>query len=280
MAGKKIYKAFGGELHFFGIGGAKLDAAAEQFLRDAGFPYAIGYGLTETSPLLAGCSPNLTKFRSTGFNLPNQEIKILNPDPDTGEGEIIARGPNVMMGYYKQPEVTQEVFTDDGWFKTGDLGNMDKDGYLYIKGRIKNIIVTGSGENIYPEDIEAIFNSEHHVLESLVYEIKGKLVARVHLNYEEIDKRYHELKEAADQRYHELKESAEHGYQELKDSAIQLFEQSQEKVSQRLNEIKERVNAQLNRFSRVAVIEEQAEPFEKTPTKKIKRFLYQQKKDD
>lgn len=311
LAGKKIYKAFGGKLHFFGIGGAKLNAEAELFLRDAGFPYAIGYGLTETSPLLAGCSPKITKYRSTGFNIPGQEIKIHNPDPQTGEGEILAKGPNVMIGYYKEPGITKEVFTDDGWFKTGDLGAMDEDGYLYIKGRIKNIIISPSGENIYPEDIEAALNSEHHVLESLVYEIKGKLVAKVHLNYEELDKRFHELKESAgksyqdfkeiadqrygdfketadkryheikdsaDKRYHEIRDSAEQSYSDLKDSASERYEVLQERARQRLNEIKERVNARLNRFSRLSVIEEQVEPFVKTPTKKIKRFLYSKEK--
>lgn len=288
MAGKKIYKAFGGSLHFFGIGGAKLDAATELFLRDAGFPYAIGYGLTETSPLLAGCTPKKTRYRSTGFGLPNQQIKILNPDSETGVGEIIAKGPNVMLGYYREPDLTKEVFTGDGWFKTGDLGFIDEDGYLYIKGRIKNIIVSATGENIYPEDIEAVINGERNVLESLVYEIKGKLVARVHLNYQEIDMRYHELREMAGQSYQELKESAGQsyqgfkdsagqGYQELKESASQLYEQANQKVRMRLDEIREHVNARLNRFSRLAVIEEQEEPFEKTPTKKIKRFLYHHK---
>lgn len=269
MAGKKIYKAFGGHLHFFGIGGSKLNAATERFLRDAGFPYAIGYGLTETSPLLAGCGPNTTKFQSTGHSLPGQEIRILDPDPQTGEGEIIARGPMVMMGYYKEPELTKAVFTKDGWFKTGDLGVMDEDGYLFIKGRIKNIIISPSGENIYPEDIEAVINSERHVLESLVYEIKGKLVARVHLNYEEIDKRYHDIKESTGKSYIDLKETA--GL---------LFEQVQQKAKHRLAEIQRRVNARLNRFSRLTLIEEQMEPFEKTPTKKIKRFLYFDKKQD
>ncbi len=269
MAGKKIYKAFGGHLHFFGIGGSKLGAATERFLRDAGFPYAIGYGLTETSPLLAGCGPELTKFQSTGFSLPGQELDILDPDPHTGEGEIITRGPNVMMGYYKEPELTKEVFTSNGWFKTGDLGIMDEDGYLYIKGRIKNIIISSTGENIYPEDIEAVINSEPHVLESLVYELKGKLVAKVHLNYEEIDKRYHELRQSAGQSYSDLKESANHAYDQL-----------QKKVKERLGDIQQRVNSRLNRFSKLAMIEEQVEPFIKTPTKKIKRFLYFEKKQD
>ncbi len=263
MAGKKIYKAFGGQLHFFGIGGSKLSAPTERFLRDARFPYAIGYGLTETSPLLAGCGPKITKFQSTGFSIPGQELRILDPDPYTGEGEIIARGPNVMMGYYKEPELTEMVFTKDGWFKTGDLGVLDEDGYLYIKGRIKNIIISSTGENIYPEDIEAVINSERHVLESLVYEMKGKLVAKVHLNYEEIDKRYHELKDSAGQ-----------SYSDLKDSAGQMYEQIQLKVKERLGDIQERVNRRLARFARLTLIEEQVEPLEKTPTKKIKRFLY------
>jgi long-chain acyl-CoA synthetase len=277
LAGKKIYKAFGGKLHFFGIGGAKLNAEAERFLRDAGFPYAIGYGLTETSPLLAGCGPKLTKFQSTGFNLPGQDIKIDNPDPDTGEGEILARGPNIMKGYYKEEQVTKDVFTEDGWFKTGDLGSMDADGYLYIRGRLKNIIISPTGENIYPEDIEAVINSEHHVLESLVYELKGKLVAKVHLNYEEIDQRYHHLRESAGESYQNFKETAGERYQDLKDSASNLYGQAQEKVKLRLQEIQHRVNSRLNRFSRLTLIEEQHEPFEKTPTKKIKRFLYHQK---
>ncbi len=299
MAGKKIYKAFGGQLHFFGIGGSKLSAPTERFLRDAKFPYAIGYGLTETSPLLAGCGPHLTRFQSTGFCLPGQELKILDPDPSTGEGEILAKGPNVMMGYYKEPELTKDVFTNDGWFRTGDLGVLDEDGFLYIKGRIKNVIISSTGENIYPEDIEAVINSERHVLESLVYEWKGKLVARVHLNYEEIDKRYHEIREAAGKNYRDFKDSAGKNYQglkdsagknyqdfkdsagknyqELKDSAHQLYEQMQERVRERLEKIQQRVNTRLNRFSRLSVIEEQSEPFEKTPTKKIKRYLYKEK---
>lgn len=257
IAGKKIYHAFGGHLHFFGIGGAKVSAETERFLRDAGFPYAIGYGLTETAPLLAGCAPSLTKFRSTGFNLPNQEIKILNPDPHTGEGEIVAKGPNVMMGYFKDPVQTAEVFTQDGWFKTGDLGVLDKDNYLYIRGRLKNMILGPSGENIYPEEIEALINGEDLVLESLVYELKGQLVAKVHLNYEELEKRYQHMKESA---------------QEYKEKMGVV-------VEEKLQEIRDKVNATMNRFSRIQSVEEQPVPFEKTPTQKIKRFLYSKQHD-
>lgn len=256
LAGKKIYQAFGGHLHFFGIGGAKLSADTEQFLCDAGFPYAIGYGLTETAPLLAGCAPSLTKFRSTGFNLPNQEIKIINPDQH-GEGEIVAKGPNVMMGYYKDPAQTAEVFTQDGWFKTGDLGVLDKDGYLYIKGRLKNMILGPSGENIYPEEIEALINGEDLVLESLVYEMKGQLIAKVHLNYEELERRY----------------------QHAKESATEYKDKMSKAVDEKLQEIRDKVNSTLNRFSRITNVEEQPVPFEKTPTQKIKRFLYSKHND-
>jgi long-chain acyl-CoA synthetase len=252
MAGKKLYKTFGGQLHFFGIGGAKLAADAEQFLRDAKFPYAIGYGLTETSPLLAGCTPSLTRYRSTGYGLPGQEIKIDNPDPVTGEGEILARGPNLMKGYYKDEKQTEEVFTVDGWFKTGDLGAFDKDNFLYIRGRLKNMVIGPSGENIYPEEIEAVINNQSHVLESVVYEMSGKLVARVHLNYEELEKYC----------------------QELKESARNIQVNMSDLVREKLNEIKQKVNSEVNRFSRLSMIVEQQLPFEKTPTQKIKRYLY------
>src|SRR5512133_3013717 len=124
-AGKKIYKTFGGRLKFFGIGGAKLNKTVERFLIEAKFPYAIGYGLTETSPLLAGSDPQKAILESTGRAIEGIELKINNPDPRTGEGEIWARGPNVMKGYYKEPEMTSEVLTHDGWFKTGDLGTLD-----------------------------------------------------------------------------------------------------------------------------------------------------------
>jgi long-chain acyl-CoA synthetase len=258
MAGKKLYKTFGGHLRFFGIGGAKLAADAEKFLRDAGFPYAIGYGLTETSPLLAGSSPDLTRFRSTGFGIPGQLLKISDPDPDTGEGEILAKGPNITRGYYKDEEQTAKAFTPDGWFRTGDLGVFDSDNYLYIKGRLKNMVVGPSGENIYPEEIESVINKQSMVLESIVYEMRGALVARIHLNYEELDQYYLELKKTA------------------RDVHIQMSDI----VNKKLNEIKQRVNSEVNRFSKISKVIAQSEPFEKTPTKKIKRYLYQEVEED
>ncbi len=258
IAGKRLMSTFGGELEFFGIGGAKLDRDVEQFLYDAKFPYAIGYGLTETSPLLAGTTPGQCKVGSTGPKVINTEIKIINPDKETGEGEIVAYGPNIMKGYYKADELNKEVFTEDGGFKTGDTGIFDKDGYLFIKGRIKNMILGPSGENIFPEEIEAAINKSEWVLESLVYELKGKIVARVELNYEEINKNIKQFKEKAT------------------DKAIEIEKEAQ-KI---LTNIKKNVNEEVNKFSRLSNIFEQKEPFVKTPTKKIKRFLYHDKGPD
>jgi len=252
VAGKKLMKTFGGEIHFFGIGGAKLDRTVERFLLEAGFPYAIGYGLTETSPLLAGTTPQTPRVGSTGSALQGVKLRLADVDPDTGEGEIQAQGPNVMRGYYKSPEATAAVFTPDGWFRTGDLGSFDKDGYLRIKGRIKNMIVGASGENIYPEEIESVINRMGYVMESLVMEKKGKLVALIHLNMDEI----------------------EHQYQAMKHDAEVFSDKIGKRKDEILKEIHDKVNAQVNKFSKLSQVFFHKEPFEKTPTQKIKRFLY------
>ncbi len=248
-AGKKLMHTFGGELKFFGIGGAKVNENVEKFLKEAGFPYAIGYGLTETAPLLAGAVVGQTRIGSTGPAIEGIEMRINDPDPLTGEGEIWAKGPNVMKGYYKEPALTEKVLTPDGWFKTGDLGVFDRDQKLYIKGRIKNIIVGSSGENIYPEEIESVINNFRHVIESIVVEKKGKLVALVHVNREEI----------------------EEVYKHLREEVSQLVEKKTEEI---LKELKIYVNARVNKFSQLHNIVLQQDPFQKTATKKIKRFLY------
>ena len=249
VAGKKLMKTFGGEIKFFGIGGAKLNKTVEKFLREASFPYAIGYGLTETSPLLAGANPKKTVYESTGPAIEDIELKINDPDPRTGEGEIWARGANIMKGYYKEPEMTSAVLTSDGWFKTGDLGVLDKRNNLFIKGRLKNMIVGASGENIYPEEIESVINNFRFVVESLVIQQKGKLVALVHLNMEEIEKRYQVFRQ-------------------------DMSEKLEEKKKELLNELKEYVNSNVNKFSQIYRVELQPVPFQKTATLKIKRFLY------
>lgn len=249
VAAKKLKKTFGGELQFFGIGGAKLDPTVERFLLEGKFPYAIGYGLTETSPLLAGAVVGKTKLGSTGVAMEGVQLRIADADPATGEGEIQAKGNNVMLGYYKAPELTKEVFTEDGWFKTGDRGCFDNKKRLYIKGRIKTMIVGASGENIYPEEIESVINKMRYVLESLVVEKKGKLVAMIHLNMEEIEANFMHMKEEAQQYFNE-------------------------KTEEILKDIQKKVNEQVNKFSRISQVMLQPNPFEKTPTQKIKRFLY------
>ncbi|MDD2388171.1 MAG: AMP-binding protein [Desulfobacterales bacterium] len=251
-ASRKLMETFGGQLKFFGIGGAKLDPITERFLREGKFPYAIGYGISETSPLVAGSNAKKTKFQSTGPSIVDQELKIDNPAPSTGEGQILVRGDNVMKGYYKDPIRTKEVFTEDGWFKTGDLGMLDKDNYLFIKGRLKNMILGPCGENIYPEEIESIINNHDFVIESVVYELKGKLVARVHLNQEKLEAEFSELKH----------------------SAVQFQSEMQQSINDRLREIKTHVNEKVNKFSRLTQVLHEMQPFEKTPTQKIKRYKY------
>lgn len=255
IAGKKLYRTFGGKLYFFGIGGAALAEDVERFLMDAKFPYAIGYGLTETSPLIAGENAERTRFRSTGPVIPGGEIRINNPNPDTGEGEILYRGPNVMKGYYKDPEKTAEVLTEEGWFHTGDLGTVDRDGYLYIKGRVKTMILGASGENIYPEAIESIINNFDFVEDSIVFQEEGGIVALVNLD-----------KEALAESFGHFKDGAKH---------------ASEAAAEYSRELLKKVNQQLNSFSRISKLRHEEEPFEKTPKKTIKRYLYTRfKKDD
>lgn len=249
VAGKKLLKTFGGELKFYGIGGAKLNKSVEKFLIEAKFPYAIGYGLTETSPLLAGANPQKSVFDSTGPKIEGIELIINNPDPKTGEGEIWARGANVMKGYYKEPEKTKEVLTPDGWFKTGDLGVLDNRNNLFIKGRLKNMIVGASGENIYPEEIESVINNFRFVVDSLVIQQKGKLIALVHFNMEELEKKYQSMKQ-------------------------DMTRQFEDKIEEMQAELRDYVNSQVNKFSQIQKVVLQQVPFQKTATLKIKRFLY------
>lgn len=255
IAGLKLKKQFGGKLRFFGIGGAALAPDVEKFLSEARFPYAIGYGLTETAPLIAGSAPFRTTPRSTGPALRGVSLRIDNPDPKTGEGEIQAFGPNLMMGYYKDPEKTKETFTEDGWFKTGDLGVFDSKNRLSIRGRSKNMILGPSGENIYPEEIESLLNQSAYVQESLVYEEENSLVALVHLKPEILETIYGDLKDLAA----DMKEK---------------IENTEARVKELLETLRKDVNQKVSAFSRLGKVNLQAEPFEKTPTQKIKRYLY------
>ncbi|MDA3909246.1 MAG: AMP-binding protein [Sulfurimonas sp.] len=249
VAGKKLIETFGGRVRFFGIGGAALSPFVERFLIEAEFPYIIGYGLTETAPLIAGGSiiDGIVKVKSTGTPFYGVTVKIKGKDPITGEGEIIVKSPSVMLGYYKDEEKSKEVM-EDGWLLTGDLGYMDEDGFLFISGRSKNVIIGAGGENIYPEQIEAVINQNEAVLDSLVMEQDSKLIARVHLDYEMIDEMFHANKTTDDK----VKKD------------IENF----------LEETRVEVNSQIASFSRIQKFVEQIEPFIKTPTKKIKRYLY------
>lgn len=244
IIGIKLRSTFGGRLKFFGIGGSKLDTHVEEFLKKAKFPYAIGYGLTETAPLICNAGVKYTKPGSTGVAAYGVSVKLINVNPETGEGEIVAKGDNVMLGYYKDPERTRSVFTDDGWFRTNDLATVDDKGRYYIKGRLNNMILGPSGENIYPEEIENVINNMEDVSESLVMERDGRLVALVQLNDNIID-----------------------WNQEGED---QFFE----KLEARKQAILNYVNKHVNKFSKIKEVEVMKEPFEKTATQKIRRFKY------
>jgi len=249
---KKLMSFFGGQIRFFGVGGAPLAPDVEKFLLEGGFPYAIGYGLTETSPMVAGFNPTNAVFHSVGKVMEGVSVRIDNPDPVTKEGEIVVRGSNVMKGYYKDEEKTAEVFTEDGYFRTGDLGIIDDKDIIFIKGRSKNMILGANGENIYPEEIEAVLNSREIVSESLVMEYKGKLTARVHLKMEVMEEQL----------------------QHLKENAAEYKKQMQVKADEALEELMIHVNQHVARNSKLQMMILQLAPFEKTATHKIKRFLY------
>ena len=250
LVGMRLKKTFGGRIKFFGIGGAKLDIEVEKFLKKAHFPYAIGYGLTETAPLICNANPRQTHLGTTGIAAYGVSVRLENRDPETGEGEIVVKGDNVMRGYYKDYERTQSVFTKDGWFRTGDLASVDKRGRYSIKGRMGSVIIGPSGENIYPEEIESVINNINDISESLVVERNGRLVALVHFNDNVLDWNY-----------------------ENQDRFI-------EEMERRREEILKFVNERVNRSSRISDVEVEKEPFIKTATLKIKRFLYKEKKEE
>ena len=244
IIGMKLKKTFGGCVSFFGIGGAKLDPEVEAFLLKAKFPYAIGYGLTETSPLLGYAMHGWRAVGSFGYPVYNVKLKLHNVNPETGEGEIVAKGPNVMLGYYKDPARTKSVFTEDGWFRTSDIAVMDEKGRYFIKGRNSNMILGPSGENIYPEEIENVINNVEGVSESIVVERNGRLVALV----------------------------------QPSENFIQWDKEGEDKLYEKLDDWKDKVlkmvNRNVNKSSQVSSVEVMKEPFEKTATQKIRRFKY------
>jgi long-chain acyl-CoA synthetase len=230
-------RGFGGRLKCAIIGGSGLNPEVESFLREAGIPFVVGYGLSECSPLVTFSSLPGSRMGSAGKPVTGVSIRIADPDPATGVGDILVKGPNVMKGYYKNEAETLKAFTADGWLMTGDLGSLDEDGYLFIKGRSKNVIVGPSGENIYPEVIEDRLKESPFVEEALVFRTGNEIVARVYPDY---------------------------GY----------IERLTSNIAQVLESVRAEVNGKLPPSSRVRKIVEQTEPFLKTPTNKIKRAEY------
>ena len=244
FVGKKIIAAFGGRLRFLGIGGAKLDIDVERFLHTAQFPYYIGYGLTECAPLVCLSKYHSTVPGSIGYPIAGVEVRLDNVNKETGEGEIVVKGPNIMPGYYKDEERTARAFTKDGWFRTNDLAVADAAGRFFVKGRLGNMIVGASGENIYPEEIEKVFMEIPEIEDVIVVSRHGKLVALVKTVKDVIDMRY------------------------LEDKATIARIESRKAAFLRY------VNAKVKANSRVAAVEIMKVPFEKTATLKIRRFLY------
>jgi long-chain acyl-CoA synthetase len=256
IAGARLKKTFGGKLRFFGVGGAALAADVEDFLRAAGFPYASGYGMTEAAPLISGIGPARNKLYCVGPPVTGVKVRIAPPLGKDGEGEIQVKGPILMDGYYREPELTKAAFTEDHWLKTGDLGTLDRQGFLRIRGRIKTMILGPSGENIYPEEIEALINGFDFVEESLVYgDEEHGVTALIHLKPEVAEGILKGAAEAVDK----LGE----GVASIENAASHLIES-----------LRKGVNARLAAFSRVKRFVLKQEPFEKTPSKKIKREAY------
>lgn len=237
---QRLYEVFGGQFHELVIGGAALNPEVEEFFRSIGFPFTVGYGMTECGPLIAYSSWRTIRPRSVGTPVDRLEVRIDSPDPTRQVGEILVRGINVMKGYYKNPQATDEAIDKEGWLHTGDLGLKDGDGFIYIKGRSKNMILGASGQNIYPEEIESKLNNQDLVMESLVLERNGQITALI---YPDFDKVYAAGMKEADLEKH-------------------------------LQNVLRLVNKELPAFSKVGHIEVYPEEFDKTPTSKIKRFLY------
>ena len=240
----QVVKAFGGNFEEVVVGGAAFNQEVEQFLKMIEFPYTVGYGMTECGPIICYEDWKRFKMASCGKAVPRMEVKIVSPDPANIPGEILCKGDNVMLGYYKNPEATAEVMTSDGWLRTGDLATIDEDGNVTIKGRSKNMLLGPSGQNIYPEEIEDKLNNMPYVSESIVVQQNGKLVGLV---------------------YPDFDDAFAHG---LKN----------EDLEQVMEENRVALNQELPAYSQIAKMKIYPEEFEKTPKKSIKRFLYQEAK--
>lgn len=237
---EQVYQAFGGNLYEVIIGGAALNQKIESFLKDIDFPFTVGYGATECAPIITYSDWHDFVPMSCGREVVHMEVKIDSENPETVPGEILARGLNVMLGYYKNDEATAQTIDKDGWYHTGDLGLMDKGGNVFIKGRSKNMLLGPNGQNIYPEEIEDKLNSMTFAMESVVVQRDGKLVGLVHPDFDE----------------------------------VQAMGLSRDDLQGLMEENRVQVNANLPVYCKIAAIEIHDEEFEKTPKKSIKRYLY------
>ena len=237
---EQVYQAFGGNLYEVIIGGAALNQEIESFLKDIDFPFTVGYGATECAPIITYSDWHDFVPMSCGREVVHMEVKIDSENPETVPGEILARGLNVMLGYYKNDEATAQTIDKDGWYHTGDLGLMDKGGNVFIQGRSKNMLLGPNGQNIYPEEIEDKLNSMTFAMESVVVQRDGKLVGLVHPDFDE----------------------------------VQAMGLSRDDLQSLMEENRVQVNANLPVYCKIAAIEIHDEEFEKTPKKSIKRYLY------
>ncbi len=235
---EKLSETFGGNFYEVIIGGAALNQEVEKFFHKMNFRYTVGYGMTECGPIITYEDWSKARAHSCGKSVVNMEVRVDSPEPENVPGEVHVRGKNVMLGYYKNEEATKEMLTADGWLRTGDLGVMDKDGYLYLRGRSKNLILGPSGQNIFPEEIEDKINNQPYVTESLVIDSEGKLAALVYPNYEEISAAYKSVNDA-------------------------------------MEEMRVAVNQELPAYCQIVKVKVYPEEFEKTPKRSIKRFMYQ-----
>ena len=237
----ELVNSFGGRFEEIILGGAAFNPEVETFFHKIGFPYTVGYGMTECAPIITYAHWNKAKLLSCGKAALNMEVRIDSPDPENVPGEVQCRGANVFLGYYKNEEATKASFTEDGWFRTGDIGVIDRDGYLFLRGRSKCMILGANGQNIYPEELEAVINNVTYVVESLVIEDKGGLTALIFPDYHQ-------------------------GELDGLDAGA---------LEKRLTDSLPEINRQLPAYAQIRRIEFMPEDFERTPKRSIKRYLYQ-----
>ena len=237
----ELVNTFGGNFEEIILGGAAFNPEVEKFFNAIGFPYTVGYGMTETAPIIGYAHWDKTKINSCGKPALNMQVRIDSSDPENIPGEVQVKGPNVFLGYYKNEEATAASFTDDGWFKTGDMGFIDKDGFIFLRGRSKCMILGPSGQNIYPEEIEAVINNVTYVVDSLVIEDNGGLTALVYPDYHQGD----------------------------------LDGMSRAELEKRIESALPEINTEIPNYAKIKKIEFMPEDFERTPKRSIKRYLYQ-----